>query len=138
MRKARRASRQRSGLCKSPGVSWAQQGSPAFERRSPMERWGQRGDWTTLGGFRKGRNAQGSTQRLKSTALAENQTLSRASCLVPMTAGIGQARGRGAGLGCLGRWGQRSFHTRSNVSHLWGPCHAPPLLKVTDPECLAS
>lgn len=84
-----------------PGGVLGSTSSPAFERRSPVERWGQRGDWTSFGGFRKGRSAQGSTQHLESTALAENQTLPRASCLVPMTAGIGQARGCGAGLGCL-------------------------------------
>lgn len=29
-----------------------------------MERWGQRGEWATLGGFRKGRNTQGYTRVL--------------------------------------------------------------------------
>ena len=36
-----------------------------------------------------------------------------------------------------GWWGQRSFHTPLNMNRSWGPCHARPLLKVTDPECLA-
>ena len=75
--------------------------------------------------------------QIKSTAQSENQTLSRASHLVPVTWGSGQARGRGAGLGCLGRWGQRSLHTPLNMNHSWGPCHARPFLKVTGPECLA-
>lgn len=42
-----------------------------------------------------------------------------------------------AGLRCLAWWGQRSFHTRPLMKHLEGHRHAWPLLKVSNPECLA-
>lgn len=80
---------------------------------------------------------KGSLQSLKSTALAENQMLSGSAGPIPLTAGSRPTRGHGAGLGCLAWWGQRSFHTRLHMNHLEGHCHAWPLLKVTDPECLA-
>lgn len=74
---------------------------------------------------------KGSLQSLRSTALVENQMLFRSTGPIPATAGNGPIRGRGAGLGCLAWWGQRSFHTR-----LEGHRHAWPLLKVNDPERL--
>ena len=36
-----------------------------------------------------------------------------------------------------GAAGQRSFHALLNMNRSWGPCRPWPLLKVTDPECLA-
>lgn len=116
-------SRERSSLCESP--EWKREG------RGP----GSAGSFALPP--KECHKPKGSLQSLRSTALAENQTLFRSAGPIPATAGSRPTRRLRAGLRCLAWWGQRSFHTRPLMKHLEGHRHAWPLLKVSDPECLA-